>query len=52
MGATSVIDQAPGPVPAGAGTPQNANAPSESEWCSEPWLPPPTWWAPPQSGNS
>ena len=35
-----------------ASTPQKASAPSESTRCSEPWLPPPTWSTPPQSGNS
>ena len=37
---------------AGRSTPQRTSAPSESEACSEPWLPPPTWAAPPQSRNS
>ena len=36
----------------GASTPQSSSTPSESSRWSEPWLPPPTWSAPPQSTNS
>ena len=36
----------------GASTPQRSSTPSESSRWSEPWLPPPTWSAPPQSTNS
>ena len=49
----STIDQPPCVAGSGsAPTPQKASAPSESLWCSEPWLPPPTWSTPPQSANS
>ncbi len=36
----------------GSSTPLSTSAPSESEACSEPWLPPPTWAWRPQSMNS
>ena len=52
IGAMSAIDQAPAERAAGGSTPQKASAPSESPRCREPWLPPPTWSTPPQSGNS
>ena len=36
----------------GASTPHRSSTPSESSRWSDPWLPPPTWSAPPQSTNS